>query len=83
MHDIADLEARGLPAAFVASTEFVDAARAQSRALGFPAAAAFVPHPIQDRTDQEIRDLADAALDAIVAAIVTADPPGRQPENTV
>jgi hypothetical protein len=71
VHDIADLESRGLPALFIASTEFVDAADAQSTSLGFPAAAVFVPHPIQDRTDQEIRDLADGAVDEIIAAMTT------------
>ena len=70
MHDIADLESRGIPALFVASTEFVDAAEAQSSSLGFPAAAVFVPHPIQDRTDAEMRDLADKAFDEIVAGLV-------------
>jgi hypothetical protein len=29
----------------------------------------FVPHPIQDRTDDEMRALADAAVDDIVAAL--------------
>jgi len=54
---------------FVASREFVAAADAQSEALGFPAAAVFVAHPIQDRTDDEMRALADAAVDEIVAAL--------------
>ena len=54
---------------FVASTEFVEAAAAQSASLGFPAAAVFVPHPIQDRTDDEMRSLADNALPAILAAV--------------
>jgi len=31
----------------------------------------FVAHPIQDRTDDEMRALADAALDEIVAALTT------------
>jgi hypothetical protein len=70
VHDIAELEGRGIPGVFVASTEFIDAAEAQARALGFPAAAVYVPHPIQDRTDKEIVDLADAAVDDIVAAVV-------------
>jgi hypothetical protein len=74
VHDIADLEGRGIPAVFVASSEFAEAAAAQSRALGFPAAAVFVPHPIQDRTDQEIRALADAAMDSIIAAVVALEP---------
>jgi hypothetical protein len=29
----------------------------------------FVPHPIQDRTDDEMRALADSAYESIVAAI--------------
>jgi hypothetical protein len=69
VHDIADLEARGIPSVFVASTEFVDAADHQAKALGFPAARVFVPHPIQDRTDDEMRALADAAFDEIVRSV--------------
>ena len=29
----------------------------------------YVPHPIQDRTDDEIRAIADAALEPILKAI--------------
>ncbi len=70
MHDISDLEIRGIPSVFVASMEFVQAAQAQSDSLGFPTMArVFTPHPIQDRTDDEMRAYADAAFDDIVAAI--------------
>jgi hypothetical protein len=69
VHDIADLEGRGLPGVFVASTEFVDAANAQSTALGFDPARVFVPHPIQDRTDDEMAALAEGAVDEILKAI--------------
>ena len=69
MHDIADLEGRGIPSVFVASTEFVDAAAAQVRSIGLDVARVFVPHPIQDRTDDEMRALADAALDDILRAL--------------
>jgi len=48
--------------AFIASSEFVQAADAQSASLGFPAARIFVPHPIQDRTDAEMQALAEAAF---------------------
>ncbi len=72
MHDIADLERRGLPGVFLASTEFIDAAETQALALGFPAARVFVPHPIQDRTDDEMRALADAAIDEVLAAVTRA-----------
>ena len=70
MHDINDLEIRGIPAVFVASEQFVDAAVAQSTSLGFPAVArVFTPHPIQDRTDAEMAAYADAAFDQILASI--------------
>ncbi len=70
MHDINDLELRGVPAMFVASEQFVDAAEKQSVALGFPAVSrVFTPHPIQDRTDDEMIIYADMAFDDILAAI--------------
>lgn len=59
------LEGQGLPSVYVASTEFAEAAAAQARALGFEPAGVFVAHPIQDRTDEEMRALADTALEAI------------------
>ncbi len=55
---------------FVASAEFVQAAEAQSKSLGFSAVArVFTPHPIQDRTDDEMRAYADAAFAEIVARV--------------
>lgn len=65
------LEERGIPGVVVASTEFRDAARIQAQALGSEPACVFVPHPIQDRTDEEVRALADAAVDEILQALVT------------
>lgn len=57
---------------FVASDQFVDAAVAQSTSLGFPAAArVFTPHPIQNRTDEEMVAYADAAFDQILASITS------------
>jgi hypothetical protein len=74
VHDISDLELRGVPGIFVASEGFVDAAIAQSTSLGFPSVArVFTPHPIQDRTDDEMRAYADAAFDEIVAAVTSTD----------
>jgi len=69
VHDTTNFEAEGRPAVFVASTEFIEAARAQSEALGFNPAAVYVPHPIQDRSDAEIRALADAALEEIIGKL--------------
>ena len=69
MHDITDLELRGIPGMLVASTEFIKAAAAQGKALGFEPPACYVPHPIQDRSGDEIRALAEAAFNAILSRI--------------
>jgi hypothetical protein len=70
VHDISDLELRGVPGVFVASAEFVGAAEHQSKTLGYSAMArVFTPHPIQDRTDDEMREYADDAFDSIVSQI--------------
>jgi hypothetical protein len=70
VHDIIDLEARGIPGVFVATTEFVDGAEHQAKALGADPAAVYVEHPIQDRTDPEMIAIADAAFEHVVAALV-------------
>ena len=71
MHDIADLEDRGMVGVFIASDVFVDAAVAQSASLGIEPARLFVAHPIQDRTDDEMRALADTAIDALIARLTS------------
>lgn len=72
MHDIKSLEERGVIGVAVATTEFADAAKLQSKFIGYDAAVIFVPHPIQDRTDDELRALADEALARILAAVTGA-----------
>jgi len=69
VHDTVDLEARGVPAVFVATVEFRDGAAAQARALGADPAAVYVRHPIQDRTDAVMIEIAEQAIDRIVAAL--------------
>jgi hypothetical protein len=70
VHDISDLELRGVPGVFVASSEFVGAAEHQSKSLGYSAMArVFTPHPIQDRTDDEMVAYADAAFEQIVSQL--------------
>ena len=55
----------------VASTEFVTAADTQADALGFDVARVFVPHPIQDRTDEELVALADQAFEEILSRVTS------------
>jgi alkanesulfonate monooxygenase SsuD/methylene tetrahydromethanopterin reductase-like flavin-dependent oxidoreductase (luciferase family) len=71
MHDIMNLEDRGVVGVAVVSSEFTEAAAAQNRSLGYDPAIVFVPHPIQDRTDDEVRALADEAVDSILRAVTS------------
>ncbi|MEN0066017.1 MAG: UGSC family (seleno)protein, partial [Myxococcota bacterium] len=70
VHDTADLERRGIPSAFVASDAFRDGADGQADALGVDPAVVYVPHPIQDRTDDEVRAIADDVYAAVRSALV-------------
>ena len=70
MHDTVWFELRGKPAVAIASSEFVDAAATQAAALGMQdVRCVFVPHPIQDATDEEMRDKADAAIEQLLEAL--------------
>ena len=71
MHDIADLERRGVVGVFLASAAFAEPARAQGAALGFPAPYVLVPHPVQDRTDDEVRAAVEGAYREVVAAVTS------------
>ena len=65
-----DLESRGIPAGFVASSEFIEAAKAQGNSLGIHPKSVFVPHPIQDRTDDEMKELARNAIEQVLQLVV-------------
>jgi hypothetical protein len=57
----------------IASDTFVDAAEKQAVALGLPELRrVFVPHPIQDATDEEMRAKADAIIEPIILALTAA-----------
>ena len=62
-----------IPAAFRASTSSPPSSStpstAQSESLGFEPAVVYVPHPIQNRTKEEIEALADAAFEKVLAAL--------------
>ncbi|NOX51718.1 MAG: hypothetical protein GXP16_14470 [Gammaproteobacteria bacterium] len=72
MHDTVWFEIQGTPAVSIASSEFVDAAETQARALGMlDAQRVFVSHPIQDANDEEMRAKADAIVDGVINALTT------------
>jgi len=69
-----DLDERGIPGVMIATTAFREAAAAQSRSLGYEPAIVWVPHPIQNRTDEELFAIADEAMKEIMEKLAPEDP---------
>jgi hypothetical protein len=70
LQDVLSFEGSGRPAVLVASDVFVQAADDQAARLGAPGVRrVFVPHPVQDRTDEEMREMARNVAREVVAAI--------------
>jgi hypothetical protein len=71
LHDLRDLDSRGLPGVDVLTTVFKEGFEAQCQSLGFAGAAVYVAHPVQNRTTAELRRLADESFAEILAMIAT------------
>jgi hypothetical protein len=70
LRDVVEFEGAGKPAVLIASDAFVEAAADQAAKLGQPELRrAFVAHPIQDRTDDELRALAAESVEQALAAL--------------
>jgi hypothetical protein len=70
LRDVLGFEEAGKPAVLVASSAFVQAADDQAAKLGLPGLKReFVAHPVQDRTDDEMRAMAGEVVDSVVAAL--------------
>jgi hypothetical protein len=63
------LDQLGVPGLMVATTEFKPAAAAQSKSLGFEPEIIWVEHPIQNRTADELRDIAYDAFTPILNSL--------------
>lgn len=61
-----NFDARGIPGVSVVTTGFTDAVEVQSKALGFDPAVVFTPHPIQNRTADELKKIADDTLEPVL-----------------
>ena len=66
---MSELDRLGMPGCAIATVEFRDAAAAQADSMGVRPAVVFVDHPIQNRTSEELADIADRAIAPILAAI--------------
>ncbi len=70
LRDVMEIESLGTPAVLAASSAFVQAADEQSAMLGQPELRrVHVAHPVQDRTDEEVRALARDAVEGLLAAV--------------
>ena len=67
-----DLDRREVPGAMIATTAFEGAYQAQADILAFAPRVVYVPHPIQNRSEEEVRAIADDAVERIVSAITGA-----------
>jgi hypothetical protein len=61
-----NFDSRGIPGVSVVTTGFTDAVETQSKALGFDPAIVYVPHPIQNRTADELKRIADDAAEKAI-----------------
>jgi hypothetical protein len=70
LRDVLSFEEMDRPAVLIASSAFEQAAEHQSKALGQPEIhRVLVPHPIQDRSDEELQQLARACVDQVLAEL--------------
>jgi hypothetical protein len=68
-HDLVDLDRRGLAGVSVLTEEFRPAFATQCSAIGFDGASLYVPHPMQNRTREELHRFAEEVFQKIVAAL--------------
>ena len=50
----------------VVTAGFTDAVEVQSKAIGFEPAVIFTPHPIQNRTADELKKIADDVVEPVL-----------------
>ena len=56
---------------FLVTTEFKDAAAIQSKALGFEPGILWMPHPVQNRTPEELKQIAADSVAGILKMITS------------
>ena len=66
-----NFDSRGIPGVSVVTTGFTDAVDVQSRALGFEPAVLITPHPIQNRTADELKKIADDVIEPVLKLLQT------------
>jgi len=68
-HDLVDLDRRGLPGVSVLTEEFRAAFDSQCAAIGFAGAPLYVPHPMQNRTTDELHRFAEEVFAQVCSTV--------------
>ena len=77
MCDLVHLERRGIPTVGIATAPFADEAVQQARLLGMPGCRmAYIPHPVQLLSGDELAGRADAVFGDVLTAL-TCGPGGE------
>ncbi len=79
-HDLNDLDRNGLAGVSVLTEEFRNAFESQKSAIGLEAASIYVPHPMQNRTTEELHTFAEQHFETIMREICREEVP-RPVEN--
>ena len=66
-----NFDERGIPGVSVVTTGFTDAVQVQTKAIGFEAAVIYTPHPIQNRTAEELKKIADDVVEPVLKLLMT------------
>ncbi len=65
-----NFDERGIPGVSVVTTGFTDAVEVQTKAIGFEAAVVYTPHPIQNRTADELKKIADDVVEPVLKLLM-------------
>jgi hypothetical protein len=71
-HDLVDLDRRGLAGVSILTEEFRPAFGQQCSAIGFDGASLYMPHPMQNRTTEELHRFAEQVFEKVLGTLQSA-----------
>ncbi len=70
-HDLNDLDNLGIPGVSILTEEFRNAFNGQCEKIGFEGASIFTPHPMQNKTREELHAFADNVFEEVINKITS------------
>lgn len=68
-HDLNDLDKLGVPGVSILTTEFKNAFDGQCEKIGFDGASLYTPHPMQNKTTEQLHEYANTVFDDVLRLI--------------